>query len=251
MVGVPKTIDNDLDGTVMTFGFDTAVAFATECIDRLHTTAASHRRIMVVEVMGRYAGWIALNAGIAGDADVILIPEIPYDIDRVAEAIRRAGAQRAAATRSWWSPRAPRPAGDERRSSSGAVGRGRAPGRRRRARSPPSWRRLHRQGGAHVVLGHLLRGGTPTTFDRLARAALRRRRGARARRGPVGGDGGARSARPCATCRSRKATRRMKSVPLDCDTMRHRARPRDLLRGLKGLPTGAAATRTWSRSCSS
>src|SRR5664279_183785 len=83
VVGVPKTIDNDLKSTVLTFGFQTAVSFATECIDRLHSTADAHRRIMVVEVMGRYAGWIALNAGIAGRADVILIPEIPYDIQTV------------------------------------------------------------------------------------------------------------------------------------------------------------------------
>ncbi|HWN80750.1 MAG TPA: 6-phosphofructokinase, partial [Candidatus Udaeobacter sp.] len=88
VVGVPKTIDNDLDGTVLTFGFDTAVAFATECLDRLHTTAASHRRVMVVEVMGRYAGWIALCTGIAGSADAILIPEIPYDIRSVVRKIR-------------------------------------------------------------------------------------------------------------------------------------------------------------------
>lgn len=84
LVGVPKTIDNDLDATTMTFGFHSAVAFATECIDRLQVTAQAHRRIMVVEVMGRNAGWIALNAGIAGGADAILIPEIPYDINRVA-----------------------------------------------------------------------------------------------------------------------------------------------------------------------
>ncbi|KAB2857926.1 MAG: ATP-dependent 6-phosphofructokinase, partial [Bauldia sp.] len=87
IVGVPKTIDNDLSRTVVTFGFDTAVSFATECIDRLHSTAASHRRVMVVEVMGRYAGWIALNAGVSSTADVILIPEIPYDIDTVAEKV--------------------------------------------------------------------------------------------------------------------------------------------------------------------
>jgi 6-phosphofructokinase 1 len=88
VVGVPKTIDNDLDSTVLTFGFQTAVSFATECIDRLHSTAESHRRIIVVEVMGRYAGWIALNSGIAGRADAILIPEVPYSIDKVAEHIR-------------------------------------------------------------------------------------------------------------------------------------------------------------------
>ena len=84
MIGVPKTIDNDLGGTDMTFGFDTAVQVATEAIDRLHTTAESHNRVMVVEVMGRHAGWIALHSGIAGGADVILIPELPFDIDEVA-----------------------------------------------------------------------------------------------------------------------------------------------------------------------
>ncbi len=88
VVGVPKTIDNDLDKTFTTFGFDTAVAFATECLDRLHSTAESHQRVMVVEVMGRYAGWIALHAGIAGGADSILIPEIPFDLDKVAAKIR-------------------------------------------------------------------------------------------------------------------------------------------------------------------
>ena len=89
VVGVPKTIDNDLEKTDITFGFDTAVSFATECLDRLHTTAASHRRILVVEVMGRYAGWIALQSGVAGSADVILIPEIPYDLKKIAEKIRQ------------------------------------------------------------------------------------------------------------------------------------------------------------------
>ena len=79
VVGVPKTIDNDLDRTVITFGFDTAVSFATESIDRLHSTAESHRRVMVVEVMGRYAGWIALHGGVCGGADVILLPEIPFN----------------------------------------------------------------------------------------------------------------------------------------------------------------------------
>ena len=89
IVGVPKTIDNDLSCTQATFGFDTAVTVATEAIDRLHTTAESHERIMVVEVMGRYAGWIAMHAGVAGNAHVILMPEIPYDIDRVVERIKR------------------------------------------------------------------------------------------------------------------------------------------------------------------
>jgi ATP-dependent phosphofructokinase / diphosphate-dependent phosphofructokinase len=89
VVGVPKTIDNDLGATDVTFGFDTALMIATEAIDRLHTTAESHHRILVVEVMGRHAGWIALRSGIAGGADVILIPEIPFDIDEVCRLVRR------------------------------------------------------------------------------------------------------------------------------------------------------------------
>ena len=89
VVGVPKTIDNDLGATDVTFGFDTALHIATEAIDRLHTTAESHNRILVIEVMGRNAGWIALHSGIAGGADVILIPEVPFDIDEVCRLIKR------------------------------------------------------------------------------------------------------------------------------------------------------------------
>jgi 6-phosphofructokinase 1 len=89
VIGVPKTIDNDLGATDVTFGFDTALHVASEAIDRLHTTAESHNRILVVEVMGRQAGWIALHAGVAGGADVILIPELPFDIDQVCRHIRR------------------------------------------------------------------------------------------------------------------------------------------------------------------
>jgi 6-phosphofructokinase 1 len=89
VVGVPKTIDNDLSGTDYTFGFDTAVSIATEAIDRLHTTAESHNRVMVVEVMGRHAGWIAVHSGIAGGADVILIPEQPVDHEVIAESLRK------------------------------------------------------------------------------------------------------------------------------------------------------------------
>lgn len=89
VVGVPKTIDNDLNATDYTFGFDTALNIATECIDRLHTTAESHNRVMVVEIMGRHAGWITLEAGLAGGADVILIPEVPVDIVKVCELIKK------------------------------------------------------------------------------------------------------------------------------------------------------------------
>lgn len=89
VIGIPKTIDNDLMATDLTFGFQTAVATAQDALDRLHTTAESHHRVMILEVMGRYAGWIALYAGVAGGADVILIPEIPYHLPRVASAIKR------------------------------------------------------------------------------------------------------------------------------------------------------------------
>ena len=93
VIGVPKTIDNDLDATDVTFGFDTAVTTASEALDKLHTTAESHHRIMILEVMGRYGGWIALYSGIAGGADVILIPEIPYDLDKVKQKIQERKAQ--------------------------------------------------------------------------------------------------------------------------------------------------------------
>src|SRR5690242_5067405 len=89
VVGVPKTIDNDLSGTDFTFGFDTAVNIATEAIDRLHTTAESHHRVLVVEVMGRHAGWIALHSGLAGGANVILIPERPFDIEKVCKLVEK------------------------------------------------------------------------------------------------------------------------------------------------------------------
>src|SRR5205807_10025484 len=88
-VGVPKTIDNDLEATAMTFGFDSAIDAVMDALDRLHTTATSHKRVMVVEVMGRHAGWIALHGGLAGGADIILIPEIPFDYDKIAEAIKK------------------------------------------------------------------------------------------------------------------------------------------------------------------
>jgi len=89
VIGLPKTIDNDIYGTDVTFGFDTAIGIATDCIDRLHTTAASHGRIMVVEVMGNKVGWLTLHSGIAGGADVILLPEIPYDMKSIVKAIER------------------------------------------------------------------------------------------------------------------------------------------------------------------
>ena len=106
IVGIPKTIDNDIVGTDVTFGFHTAVQIATDAIDRLHTTAESHDRVMVVEVMGRHSGWIATHAGIAGGATIVLIPEQPFDIEEVCRRLSRVTA-RVATRRSWSSPRAP------------------------------------------------------------------------------------------------------------------------------------------------
>jgi len=166
IVGVPKTIDNDIVGTTNCFGFDTAVAFATDAIDRLHTTAEAHHRIMIVEVMGRYAGWIALYAGVAGGADAILIPEIPFDIGLVAERLRardRWGAKFSIVVVAEGAyPKggtltlieAARDGFAERLGGIGAqVCQALAGETKKETRS--------------VVLGHLQRGGAPTSFDRV------------------------------------------------------------------------------------
>jgi ATP-dependent phosphofructokinase / diphosphate-dependent phosphofructokinase len=165
LVAVPKTIDNDILGTTSCFGFDTAVSFATDAIDRLHTTAEAHRRIIVVEVMGRYAGWIALNAGVAGGADVILIPEIPYDVHRVAECIR---------SRDNWGARfsivvvaeGARPKDGQvslvTQARDGYVERLGGAG----IRCANELEQLTGKETRYVVLGHLQRGGQPTAFDR-------------------------------------------------------------------------------------
>ena len=165
VVGVPKTIDNDLERTFMTFGFDTAVSFATECLDRLHSTAASHHRIMVVEVMGRYAGWIALHAGVAGNATAILIPEIPFDIEKVADHIRRREKKGRLYTLVVVAEGA-RPKGG----TVSTIGKGVGQAERLGGMGDKVGRDLEGLVGREtrvVVLGHLLRGGTPTSFDRL------------------------------------------------------------------------------------
>ncbi len=166
IVGVPKTIDNDICETVNTFGFDTAVSFATEALDRLHTTAEAHRRVMVVEVMGRYAGWIALHSGIAGGADVILIPEIPYDIQKVADHIlarERWGARFSIVVVS----EGALPVGGGRTvvkaAELGTVERLGGVGQLVAA----DLERLTKKESRYVVLGHLQRGGSPTAFDRV------------------------------------------------------------------------------------
>jgi len=165
IVGVPKTIDNDLHGTLMTFGFDSAVACATDALDRLHTTAESHNRVMVLELMGRYAGWIALYSGVAGGADVILIPEIPFTYESICAKISE------------------RESVGKRFTLIVVAEGAREKGRDFTTSAAPEGNREARLGGigsvvtAEVekrsgkearccVLGHLQRGGVPTTFDR-------------------------------------------------------------------------------------
>ena len=167
IIGVPKTIDNDLACTDVTFGFDTAVAVATDALDRLHTTAESHHRIMCLEVMGRYAGWIALHAGVSGGADAILIPEIPYDIEKVAQTIqnrKKAGKEFSIVV-----------VAEGARSKTGEMVV------REVVEDSPDPIRLGgiAQKVAHdleklcdletraTILGHLQRGGTPSAYDRL------------------------------------------------------------------------------------
>jgi phosphofructokinase-like protein len=216
VVGVPKTIDNDLDRTVVTFGFDTAVSFATECLDRLHTTAESHRRIMVVEVMGRYAGWIALNCGIAGTADAILIPEIPYDVESVVEKVKqrdRDGAEFSIVVVA----EGAHAKGQDRTIIENRIGAAeRLGGIGEKLAKELS--QLTGKDSRYVVLGHLLRGGSPTSFDRL----ISLRFGAAAVRCLAAGQSGVMVALDPPTVRHvplSRAIRRMKVVPVDCDTI--------------------------------
>ena len=172
VMGVPKTIDNDLPCTDFTFGFDTAVTTATEAIDKLHTTASSHHRVMIVEVMGRYAGWIALHSGVASGSDVILLPEIPYKLNKVCEFVLERSCR------------------GKRFSiivvSEGAKEQGgRMVIKEKVAHSPDPIRLggianklaedIERQAGLDcraVTLGHIQRGGTPTAFDRVLATGL-------------------------------------------------------------------------------
>jgi ATP-dependent phosphofructokinase / diphosphate-dependent phosphofructokinase len=173
IVGVPKTIDNDLAGTDYTFGFDTAVNVATSAIDRVHTTAEAHNRVMVVEVMGRDSGWIALYSGVAGGADVILIPEQPFDIDKVAELIKQRhsrgryfsivvaaeGAKFASNVESHDGAPIAQDAGKDEFGHVRLGGIGNILAREIEKRTGFETR--------SVVLGHIQRGGTPSAFDRM------------------------------------------------------------------------------------
>ena len=216
VIGVPKTIDNDLEHTTSTFGFDTAVDFASDCVDRLFSTATSHGRVMVVEVMGRYAGWIALNAGMSSGAHAILIPEVPYALEPVAEMI------------------AERDRSDSKFSIV-VVAEGAVPIDGERSIIGQSVGQAERLGGVGekvaarlgeltgketrtVVLGHLLRGGSPTSFDRI----LGLRFGAAAVRALETGHDGVMVALAPPTVQYvplADATHRQKLVPLDSDTM--------------------------------
>ena len=166
VVGVPKTIDNDLSGTDFTFGFDTAVNIASEAIDRLHTTAESHHRVLVVEVMGRHAGWIALHAGIAGGANVVLIPERPFDIDEVCRYVETRFETKYAVIMVVSEGAVPVSGGDMTLVSGekDAFGHVRLGGIGERLASEIETR-TGKEARA-VVLGHIQRGGTPTAFDR-------------------------------------------------------------------------------------
>ena len=218
VVGVPKTIDNDIEGTAVTFGFDSAVAFATDALDRLRSTAQSHDRVMVGEVMGRYAGWIAAHAGIAGGADVILIPEIPFNLDSVCRVVAEREAQGKHFTLVVVSEGA-------REAGKGYVTLGDA-GAIREARlggiGAVVADEIGRRTGKETrvcVLGHLQRGGAPTTFDRL----LCTRFGASAVRLIAEGHCGSMVAhRPPDTeaIPIKEAIGRLRTVPLDGDILR-------------------------------
>jgi 6-phosphofructokinase 1 len=166
LVGVPKTIDNDVRGTVITFGFDTAVSTATDAIDKLHSTAESHQRVFVVEVMGRHAGWIALNSGLAGTADVILIPEIPFDLGRVCDKIRAREVQGRHFSIVVVAEGAKPKGGGEVVREAAVPGRAARLGGIGESVAAEIERRTGKETRS-VVLGHLQRGGSPTTFDRL------------------------------------------------------------------------------------
>lgn len=167
VIGVPKTIDNDLGGTVITFGFDTAVSTATEAIDRLHSTAKSHDRVMVVEVMGRHAGWIALNSGISGAADAILLPEIPFDIEKVCAHITE---------KELYGERYAIVVVAEGAAPVGGIVMDKGKGELGRQDVilggigefvAKEISKMTGKDTRSLVLGHLQRGGSPTTFDRL------------------------------------------------------------------------------------
>lgn len=216
LIGVPKTIDNDLDRTASTFGFDSAVGFASECIDRLFSTATSHSRIIVVEVMGRYAGWIALHAGMASGVHAILIPEIPYRLEPVAELITQR-AQRGSTYSIVCVAEGAAPVGGGRTVAAKAVGQAERLGGVG-AKVAAELEAMTGRESRAVVLGHLLRGGSPTSLDRL----LGLRFGAAAVRALDEGHSGVMVALNPPTVDYvplAEAISRQKTVPPECDSI--------------------------------
>ena len=217
IVGVPKTIDNDLAATVVTFGFDTAVATATDALGKLHSTAQSHRRAMVVEVMGRYAGWIALNSGIAASADVILIPEIPFEIESVCAKIKERESRGRHFAIVVVAEGATPKGGDRTFQAAKQVGREQQLGGIAEQVAAEITARIGKETRS-LVLGHLQRGGCPTAWDRV----LSLRFGAAAVRALAEGATGVMVALAPPTVKTvplAEAVERTKNVPLDCDTI--------------------------------
>ena len=216
VIGVPKTIDNDLERTASTFGFDTAVSFASECIDRLFSTATSHGRVIVVEVMGRYAGWIALHAGVSCGAHAILIPEIPYDLELVAATIREREARGSRFSIVVVAEGAVPAHGDV-----SVIGKSIGQAERLGGVGAKVTEQLEELTGKEsrlVVLGHLLRGGSPSAFDRI----LGQRFGAAAVRALDEGQNGVMIALNEPTMeyvRLQDVASSRRSVPINCDTM--------------------------------
>jgi 6-phosphofructokinase 1 len=182
VVGVPKTIDNDIAETVVSFGFDSAVTFATEAIDRLHSSADAHHRVMVIEVMGRYAGWIALSAAIAGGADIVLIPEIPFSYDRIVERIREREAFGARSSIILAAEGACPAGGTRVVAVAGAQGRAEKLGGIAERIAAEVEARTGQE-ARFDVLGHLQRGGAPTSADRVLATRFGAHAVAAARRG--------------------------------------------------------------------
>ena len=214
VIGVPKTIDNDLAATELTFGFMTAIDIATEALDRLHTTAASHDRVMILEVMGRNTGWIALHAGLAGSADIILIPEIPFSFDRVAQKVfarEKSGSRFTNIVVAEGAKEAGKGEiySDEQELRLGGIG-------------DHVRRRIEQLTGKEsrcVVLGHLQRGGSPNAFDRMLGTNF----GACAVRALAGGETGVMVAIQAGTITTvplQEACANIKTVPTDGQLVR-------------------------------
>jgi 6-phosphofructokinase 1 len=214
VIGVPKTIDNDLAATELTFGFMTAIDIATEALDRLHTTAASHDRVMILEVMGRNTGWIALHAGLAGSADIILIPEIPFSFERVAQKVfarEKSGSRFTNIVVAEGAKEAGKGEiySDEQELRLGGIG-------------DHVRRRIEQMTGKEsrcVVLGHLQRGGSPNAFDRMLGTNF----GACAVRALVNGETGkmvALQAGTITTAPLSEACANIKTVPTDGQLVR-------------------------------